>query len=239
MSAEQSVNGSASMPPPKAEDVSVYFSLLLSILCLYFILILSYLLQRRRIRVIHETVISIILGMMIGAIISTSTTNKDVMKLVSFDDNYFFNLLLPPIILNSGFEMNRSSFFRHFGTILIFAFVGTFMSSIIIGTLLFILSCIGFYGLEISFLNSLIVGSILSSTDPVTILSLFQQLKVDPKLYTIIFGESLLNDSVAIVLFTTLGMTILYTCSMPIILSHLPLYQNFRESQQPPYINTG
>jgi sodium/hydrogen exchanger-like protein 6/7 len=49
------------------------------------------------------------------------------------------------------------------------------------------------------------IGSILSSTDPVTILSLFHQLKVDPKLYAIIFGESLLNDSVAIVLFSTLG----------------------------------
>jgi sodium/hydrogen exchanger-like protein 6/7 len=49
------------------------------------------------------------------------------------------------------------------------------------------------------------MGAILSSTDPVTILSLFHQLQVDEKLYAIIFGESLLNDSVAIVLFSTLG----------------------------------
>ena len=48
-------------------------------------------------------------------------------------------------------------------------------------------------------------GAILSSTDPVTILSIFHQLKVDPKLYAIIFGESILNDSVAIVLAGTLS----------------------------------
>jgi sodium/hydrogen exchanger-like protein 6/7 len=55
-------------------------------------------------------------------------------------------------------------------------------------------------GLEISFLDSLIFGSILSATDPVTILAIFSQLNVDPKLFSIISGESLLNDAVAIVL---------------------------------------
>lgn len=46
----------------------------------------------------------------------------------------------------------------------------------------------------------MIFGSILSATDPVTILAIFQQLRVDPQLYSIISGESLLNDAVAIVL---------------------------------------
>jgi sodium/hydrogen exchanger-like protein 6/7 len=143
--------------------------------------------------------------MIIGGIIRGFNADQDFRDLVSFDDNYFFNLLLPPIILNSGYDMHRQTFFKHFGTILIFAFAGTFISTIIIGILLYILSWIGIFGIEITFLQSVIVGSILSSTDPVTILSLFHQLKVDPKLYAIVFGESLLNDSVAIVLFTTLG----------------------------------
>jgi NhaP-type Na+/H+ or K+/H+ antiporter len=47
------------------------------------------------------------------------------------------------------------------------------------------------------------VGATLSATDPVTILAIFNTYKVDPKLYTIIFGESILNDAVAIVLFET------------------------------------
>lgn len=127
------------------------------------------------------------------------------MKLVSFDIRYFFNLLLPPIILNSGYDMHRQNFFKHFGTILTFALGGTFISTLFIGTCFYTFLSISFYNLQLSFLDCVIIGSILSSTDPVTILSLFHQLGVDPKLYAIIFGESLLNDSVAIVLFSTLG----------------------------------
>lgn len=47
------------------------------------------------------------------------------------------------------------------------------------------------------------VGATLSATDPVTILAIFNTYQVDPKLYTIIFGESILNDAIAIVLFET------------------------------------
>lgn len=58
-------------------------------------------------------------------------------------------------------------------------------------------------GLDISFVEALSVGATLSATDPVTILAIFNTYKVDPKLYTIIFGESILNDAIAIVLFET------------------------------------
>ncbi len=47
------------------------------------------------------------------------------------------------------------------------------------------------------------VGATLSATDPVTILAIFNLYKVEPKLYTVIFGESILNDAIAIVLFET------------------------------------
>jgi sodium/hydrogen exchanger-like protein 6/7 len=56
-------------------------------------------------------------------------------------------------------------------------------------------------GLKFTLLECLIFGSTLSATDPVTILSIFNTYKVDPKLYSIIFGESLLNDAVSIVLY--------------------------------------
>lgn len=58
-------------------------------------------------------------------------------------------------------------------------------------------------GLSISFVEAFSVGATLSATDPVTILAIFNTYKVDPKLYTVIFGESILNDAIAIVLFET------------------------------------
>ena len=43
-------------------------------------------------------------------------------------------------------------------------------------------------------------GAIISATDPVTVLSIFSDLKVDVDLFAFVFGESVLNDAVAIVL---------------------------------------
>lgn len=43
-------------------------------------------------------------------------------------------------------------------------------------------------------------GAIISATDPVTVLAVFQQKSVDVDLDAILFGESILNDAVAIVL---------------------------------------
>src|SRR3954447_17872648 len=57
--------------------------------------------------------------------------------------------------------------------------------------------------INISFVQAISVGATLSATDPVTILAIFNTYKVDPKLYTIIFGESILNDAIAIVIFET------------------------------------
>jgi solute carrier family 9 (sodium/hydrogen exchanger), member 6/7 len=67
--------------------------------------------------------------------------------------------------------------------------------------LVYVYSFLGLESLDVSLLECLTFGSTLSATDPVTILAIFQQYKVDPKLYTIIFGESLLNDAVSIVMY--------------------------------------
>lgn len=115
----------------------------------------------------------------------------------------------------------QENFFRNFGSILTFAFFGTFISAVGVGcvnigtiinhapatyhpqnsVLVYIWSMLGLESLDLSLIECLAFGSTLSATDPVTILAIFNQYKVDPKLYTIIFGESLLNDAVSIVMY--------------------------------------
>ncbi|KAK2742335.1 monovalent cation:H+ antiporter, CPA1 (nhx1) [Myotisia sp. PD_48] len=89
------------------------------------------------------------------------------------------------------------------GSILTFAFAGTFISALVLGLILYLFTRIPLSGLDISFVEAFSVGATLSATDPVTILAIFNVYKVEPKLYTVIFGESILNDAIAIVLFET------------------------------------
>jgi sodium/hydrogen exchanger-like protein 6/7 len=74
--------------------------------------------------------------------------------------------------------------------------------------LVYIYSKLGLESLDLTLLECLIFGSTLSATDPVTILAIFNQYKVDPKLYSIIFGESLLNDAVSIVMYEYVRQTL-------------------------------
>lgn len=140
--------------------------------------------------------------MVIGLILRL-TAAQSVLGAVSFDYQFFFNLLLPPIILASGYELHQGNFFRNIGTILTFAFAGTFISAMVLGLILYVWTRIPLEGLDITFVEAISVGATLSATDPVTILAIFNTYKVDPQLYTVIFGESILNDAIAIVLFET------------------------------------
>ena len=99
-------------------------------------------------------------------------------------------------------HLSQANFFRNIGTILTFAFAGTFISTVVLGLILWLWTLIA-QELEITFVQAISVGATLSATDPVTILAIFNVYKVDPKLYTVIFGESILNDAIAIVLFET------------------------------------
>ena len=129
----------------------------------------------------------------------------------AFDPDIFFYLLLPPIILDAAYNIPaKSNFFYNFSAILCFAFIGTLISTIVIGTGVWGLSLfvqdrsggadsLGYERVTWAFK----LGSMLSATDPVatlSVLSSFGALK-DPHLHNMIFGESILNDAVAIVLF--------------------------------------
>lgn len=189
-------------PEPGQREIFTSWALFILIVLLIIALFTSYILQTRKIQAVHETVLSIFAGMVVGLILRL-TAVVSVREVLSFDYQFFFNLLLPPIILSSGYELHQGNFFRHIGTILTFAFAGTFISAVVLGLILYLWTRLPLDGLSITFVDALSVGATLSATDPVTILAIFNTYKVEPKLYTVIFGESILNDAIAIVLFET------------------------------------
>lgn len=93
---------------PEAGQKEIYSSWALLILIALLILALftSYVLRSKKIQAVHETVISIFAGMVIGLILRLTSVNS-VLDVVTFDYQFFFNLLLPPIILASGYELHQ------------------------------------------------------------------------------------------------------------------------------------
>ena len=145
---------------------------------------------------------------------TSQTINENVL---SFSPTVFFCVLLPPIIFSSGYHMKASWFFNNVWKILAFAFVGTFLSSFVIGGFLNLFGKLG-ASAKLSLPECLAFGALISATDPVTTLAVFERLKVDPHLFYIIFGESVLNDAVAIVLFHTFEKFIGYASDSDTVL---------------------
>uniref|UniRef100_A0A671VAL2 Sodium/hydrogen exchanger n=1 Tax=Sparus aurata TaxID=8175 RepID=A0A671VAL2_SPAAU len=130
--------------------------------------------------------------------------DDEMLRKVTFDPEVFFNILLPPIIFHAGYSLKRRHFFRNIGSILAYAFMGTVISCFVIGLIMYgfvsFMKVIGQLGGDFFFTDCLFFGAIVSATDPVTVLAIFNELKVDVDLYALLFGESVLNDAVAIVL---------------------------------------
>ena len=125
---------------------------------------------------------------------------------IEFDGSVFFFMLLPPIILDSGYNMNKSHFFKNIDSILLFAVVGTSLSTCTIGYILH-QSEQYFEGLGIfsNIWEAMQFGALISATDPVASLSVLSSAKGrlrDKSLTSVIFGEAVLNDAIAIVLYT-------------------------------------
>ena len=87
-------------------------------------------------------------------------------------------------------------------TILAFASIGVLVSSFVIGGGFWLIS--GAVGLSLPFLVCLLLGVMVSPTDPVAVLGVLKTLQVPSPLKAKIAGESLFNDGVAVVLFSVL-----------------------------------
>lgn len=127
---------------PVTEEIFSSWALFIMLFLLISALWSSYFLTQRRIKAVHETVLSIFYGMVVGLIIRLSPGHY-IQDAVTFNSSYFFNILLPPIILNSGYELNQVNFFNNIVSILVFAIPGTFISSVVLGVILYIWTALG------------------------------------------------------------------------------------------------
>lgn len=91
--------------PPPADHAS--WSMLALSQTLLITLLVAYYLKQYKVTLVHESIIALLLGMLVGV----ASMGKWQM---SFNNRYFFNMLLPPIILHSGYDLHVESFLKYF-----------------------------------------------------------------------------------------------------------------------------
>ncbi|KAM9723505.1 sodium/hydrogen exchanger 1 isoform 3-T3 [Menidia menidia] len=148
--------------------------------------------------IVPESCLLIVVGLLVGGLIRLA--GEDVPPVL--DSKLFFLCLLPPIILDAGYFLPIRPFMENLGTILMFAVVGTLWNAFFIGGLLYAVCQITAVKLShIELLPCLLFGSVISAVDPVAVLAVFEEIHINELLHILVFGESLLNDAVTVVLY--------------------------------------
>uniref|UniRef100_A0A8C5R6B3 Sodium/hydrogen exchanger n=1 Tax=Leptobrachium leishanense TaxID=445787 RepID=A0A8C5R6B3_9ANUR len=184
----------------QSSGMSIFFSLIVLAICI----ILVHLLIKFRLHFLPESVAVVSLGILMGAVIKIIESQKlaNWKEEEMFRPNMFFLLLLPPIIFESGYSLHKGNFFQNIGSITLFAVFGTAISAFIVGGGIFFLGQADVI-YKLSMTDSFAFGSLISAVDPVATIAIFNALNVDPVLNMLVFGESILNDAVSIVLTNT------------------------------------
>ncbi|XP_070142066.1 sodium/hydrogen exchanger 3 isoform X21 [Drosophila kikkawai] len=146
-----------------------------------------------------ESCLLIVVGVVIGVVLYFCT---DV-AVSPLTPNTFFFYMLPPIILDAGYFMPNRLFFDNLGTILLMAVVGTIFNIATIGGSLYACGMMGIYGESETpgLMDVFLFASLISAVDPVAVLAVFEEIHVNEILYIVVFGESLLNDAVTVVMY--------------------------------------
>jgi len=113
-----------------------------------------------------------------------------------------FDFLLGILLFAGAIHVNLKGLLKEKGTVFIYATFGVLISTFLIGTAFYYATSL--IGLEISYLYSLVFGSLISPTDPVAVLALLKKAGAPKHMEIKIVGESLFNDGVGIVVFLSL-----------------------------------
>ncbi|WP_064094300.1 cation:proton antiporter [Rossellomorea aquimaris] len=121
---------------------------------------------------------------------------------VKLTKEIIFYWFLPALLFISAYQFPIKDLKKHVGIISILSTVG-----IVLTTLL--MSLLFYYSLQplfsISYLEALLMATILTPTDPVSVVSILKQSSNQQDIADVVEGESMINDGTSIVLFTVVA----------------------------------
>lgn len=111
-----------------------------------------------------------------------------------FGDTLLF-IFLPPLIFEAAWTINPASLQRVAVRVALLAVPGVIL---VAGTIGFVIAALG----QLPLAAAIVLGAIVSATDPVAVIATFRRLNVPVDLLTMVEGESIANDGVAVVLYS-------------------------------------
>ncbi len=106
-------------------------------------------------------------------------------------------IFLPALIFEAAWDIDPGALRRVAATIVLLAIPGVVLTAACV-------AAAAVFGGGLAWAPALVLGAIVSATDPVSVIALFRQLDVPVDLFTIVAGESVANDGLAAVLVTVL-----------------------------------
>ncbi len=140
-----------------------------------------------------STVILVIMGIALAQLTGSAGYSVPILQELKISPDLILYVFLPALIFDSALHLNPSSLRHNLAPILALAVPGLLLSTGLIGLIVWAATPLPLSG-------ALLLGAILSATDPVAVVSLFRQLGAPERLTTLVEGESLFNDATAIVL---------------------------------------
>jgi monovalent cation:H+ antiporter, CPA1 family len=115
-------------------------------------------------------------------------------RLVNLSPALILSIFLPPLLFEAAWHLKWQELKQNLVPICLYAVIGVVIS--VIGIALGLNQLAG-----LSLPTALLLGASLSATDPVSVIALFRELGVGSRLATLMEGESLFNDGMAVVAF--------------------------------------
>ena len=128
---------------------------------------------------------------------------KDYLVNIHFGDTVL-NFALGILLFAGTISLNVKHFYASRKRIVIYTVIGVIISTLFVGTALFVFILILFPGFNLTYMECLLFGSIMSPTDPISALSILNSLGIRKSLLVQMEGESLFNDGLGLVVFMTI-----------------------------------
>jgi CPA1 family monovalent cation:H+ antiporter len=139
------------------------------------------------------SVILVLVGIGLATITAQSGDTLPILKQLAISPDLILYVFLPTLIFESSLNLDIRQLRQNIAPIATLAIPGLLLSTTLIGYIVHWLT-------PIPLLPALLLGAILSATDPVAVMALFKQLGAPQRLGVLVEGESLFNDATSIVL---------------------------------------